>query len=144
MRGFIAAGILLAVAGCTKKEPCCQIKITPPTEKSKAFAYENLKVGYSKSDIKRCFGDGVLNVNGSRIHIVEDTRKGGKGRYCHTAFSLPVDNNPNRFRMSPISTENWDFDACQLKAMYCLRPASAEKLAKRFDLTIDKSPIYRE
>ncbi|MEJ5019385.1 hypothetical protein WH297_06485 [Ochrobactrum vermis] len=144
MRGIIVVSALLAVAGCTKKEPCCQIKITPPTEMSKAFAHENWDIGYSKSDIKRCFGDGVINVNGSRIHIVEDTRKAGAGRYCHTAFSIPTVKNPNRYVMTPFSYENWDADACQLKAMYCLRPASAEKLAKRFGLTIDKTPVYRE
>jgi hypothetical protein len=144
MKGLIAAGILLAVAGCTQKEPCCQITIHPPTEMSKAFAYENLIVGYTKADIKRCFGDGVLNVYGSKIYIIEDTRKSGKGRYCHTAFLLPTDNNPNRYRMTPFAYENWDGDSCQLKAMYCLRPSSAERLSKRFGLKIDKTPIYSE
>ncbi|MEN5249370.1 MULTISPECIES: hypothetical protein [Brucella/Ochrobactrum group] len=144
---FFGLGFLILsgafLGGCVpEKKPCCHIEVNAPTPLTRALAIQSQQIGYSPQDVRRCFGAGVKNVYGSTIYIVADRNNYGK-RYCHVGFFLPATKKAGNLRLAPVSYENWDATSCELRAMYCLRPNAAEKIASQFGITIDKMPIPR-
>ncbi|NTG71244.1 hypothetical protein [Rhizobium rhizogenes] len=135
--------VLTTLSSCTEKKPCdCDIKLVTRTPLQNALFQETYEKGISVADIKRCFGNPVMNLNRRPIYIVRDTRK-TDGRYCHVGFLFSVPNKPSMMEMSPTSVANWDSDDCDLRALACLRPEAAAAIAAKYGRTIDQAPIPR-
>ena len=130
---------LLASAGCA---PRVHMRLVPPTPFSKAMLEETVTKGFTQAEINRCFGESVKAEGGIRTHLVHDTRK-TDGRVCYISFIRPTKADPDRLELNLTAYDRMDADTCTLKALSCLRPDAARRIATRFNRSIEHSPIPR-
>ena len=128
---LIAMGV--ALASCSRS-PCCNIEVVDNkdlTPAQRAIVHETIDVETTPQEIKRCFGNGIINTLGAQIYpLIKE--KVGKKRYCHIAFSKHP--KTGGMFLSVVRFDNYSEMGCRMRALKCLRPEAYKRIKEQYNI----------